>query len=107
MPQVPGRYTEVYINKGQLCLSKDNMERPVKALDKAGSRSAMPMGDFQSVVGLLQYACKVVTLGRAFTRRLHTFFSIEVQLIRLIQEAREDLTWWHTFVCRWSGVSLM
>ena len=76
------------------------MERLVQALVKAGSRRAMPMRDFQSVVGLLQYACKVVNLGRAFTRRFHTLFSIKAQWICLIQEAREDLTWWHTFVCR-------
>ena len=37
---------------------------------------------FQSVVGLLQHACKVVVLGRVFMRRLHTLLSVQAQCIR-------------------------
>lgn len=54
----------------------------------AGSKRAMHMREFQSLVGLLQHACKVVTLGRAFLRRLHTLLSVQAQWVRLNQEAR-------------------
>lgn len=63
-----------------------------------------------SLIGELAHACKVVTPGRIFLRRMidlaHSRKSLE-HWIRLDQEFQSDLHWWHLFLGQWNGVSLL
>jgi hypothetical protein len=62
-----------------------------------------------SLLGHLQFACRVVTAGRAFTARLLQAASSVRELchfVTLTQEARRDLHMWHILLSNWNGVSL-
>ena len=63
-----------------------------------------------SLVGLLQYAAKVVRYGRSFVSRMYATAAKVQELeyfTRLNTEFRSDLSWWHTFLAEWNGVSLL
>ena len=72
---------------------------------KAATKRAM-----LSLIGELAHASKVVVPGRTFLRRMLDTAHSRPHLdhwIRLDKEFRSDLTWWHTFLDRWNGVSLL
>ena len=63
-----------------------------------------------SLVGLLQHATKVVRCGRTFVGRMYQTAAKVKQLsffTRLTKEFRSDLYWWHFFLSRWNGLSLL
>lgn len=63
-----------------------------------------------SLVGLLQHAAKVVRPGRSFVSRMYSTAARVPELdyyTRLNREFRSDLYWWHTFLQKWNGVSLL
>jgi hypothetical protein len=61
-------------------------------------------------LGLFIFACKVVALGRAFSRRL-TNATCKVtkphHRIRVSQEIREDLRVWLSFLSDYNGITVM
>ena len=66
--------------------------------------------DLQSLVGKLQHACKVVRPGRTFLRRMFKLLKgtrRHQQFIRLNAAFRSDLTWWHSFLEHWNGMSML
>jgi hypothetical protein len=70
--------------------------------------------ELQSLVGQLEFACKVVRSGRSFLRRLidaSTSASVShphTQIpIPLTSPLRLDLIWWHRFVHEWNGSTLL
>ena len=98
----------------QLRLPADKLSRLQAALKEALGRKALTKHNFQSLVGLLQHAAKVVKPGRAFMRRLHSLLSYSGgmnhtsnQFIRLNMHARADILWWHVFASQWNGVSML
>ena len=63
-----------------------------------------------SLVGLLQHAAKVVRCGRSFVSRMYAKAAKIQELeyfTRLNNEFRSDLSWWHTFLAEWNGISLL
>ena len=63
--------------------------------------------ELESLIGHLHHAAKVVWPGRAFIRRmidLLNCFRRQDHPIRLSQEFRLDLAWWHQFLSHWHGV---
>ena len=63
-----------------------------------------------SLVGLLQHAAKVVRCGRSFVSRMYATVAKVQELqyfTRLNSEFRSDLSWWHTFLAEWNGISLL
>ena len=79
-------------------------------LQLALSRRSMSKHDLQSLTGLLQHATKVIQPGRPFLRRLHALQSVGSHphhLVCLNIAARADITWWHTFVDNWNGLSIL
>jgi hypothetical protein len=64
----------------------------------------------QSLIGLLNFACQVIALGRAFCRRL-----IDATCgvrkahhkIRISKSIKEDLIMWQTFLSNYNGVTVM
>ena len=63
-----------------------------------------------SLVGLLQHAAKVVRCGRSFVSRMYSTAAKVQELeyfTRLNIDFRSDLSWWHTFLVEWNGISLL
>lgn len=75
-------------------------------------RKACTKHQLESLIGHLNYACKVVRPGRTFLGRLinllkETKAKRPRDFIRLNQEARSDLQWWGTFLPLWNGISML
>ena len=95
----------------QLRLPGDKLEKLKRQLKWANSvRRSIPKGELESLVGLLQFATKVVRPGRLFLRRLYALKNVGSQpdhLIRLNLPAKADILWWYIFVDSWNGISLL
>ena len=66
--------------------------------------------ELQSLIGKLQHACKVVRPGRTFLSRMFVLLKglpKKQQLIRLNVAFGSDLLWWHLFLVRWNGISML
>ena len=66
--------------------------------------------DLLSLMGLLNHAATVVHSGRTFLRSQIDCSTTVAHLdhhVTLRAQAREDIAWWHTFVGRWNGLSLL
>ena len=66
--------------------------------------------ELESLVGVLQFACKVVRPGRSFLRRMIALLPTvksNYHYIKLNKEFRSDLEWWRVFAAEWNGVSLI
>ena len=64
----------------------------------------------QSVIGLLNFVCRVISPGRAFLRRLINLtigISRPGHHIRLNAKARADLAAWHCFISSFNGVTMI
>ena len=92
-----------------LRLPTDKLTRLRLLLDQWGERRACRRKELESLVGLLNHACKVVRAGRSFLRRIDLLHDPprNRQTIRLNTGFRADLAWWQTFVTRWNGVSFL
>ena len=74
-----------------------------------GSKSCTKR-ELLSLVGQLSHACKVVKPGRVFLSQMIRLSTVTKRLhhhIRLNHSFRCDLEWWHLFLERWNGVSLL
>ena len=63
-----------------------------------------------SLTGKLSFAAKVVKPGRLFLRRLSDLSSSVSSIhhhIHINSEARRDISWWHSFVSTWNGISVI
>ena len=73
------------------------------------NRKKVTLKELQSLIGLLNFACLVVTPGRAFLRRLIDL-TCNIQkphhLIRMNSEARSDLKAWQEFITNFNGKSI-
>ena len=104
---------EVDTMVGELRLPTDKLQRLQATLQKWGDRKACGRRQLESLVGLLNHACKVVRSGRSFLRRmldlLHTVPGHRryPHPIRLNQDFRSDLAWWQAFATQWNGVSFL
>jgi len=94
----------------QLRLPRDKPEKLKRQLKWASFRRSIPKEELESLVGLLQFATKVVRPGRPFLRRLYALKDVGSQpdhLVRLSHPAEADILWWHIFVDNWNGISLL
>ena len=70
------------------------------------TRTKVTLRDLQSLIGLLNFACSVITPGRAFLRRLINLtigVKRPLHLIRLTQEVKKDLRTWYQFLMGFNG----
>ena len=95
---------------GELRLPDDKLQRLQAQLLQWGDKAACTRKDLESLIGLLNHACKVVRSGRSFLRRmldlLHAIPASQ-PFIRLNNSFRADLAWWRTFLSQWNGVSFL
>ena len=99
----------------ELRLPADKLQRLSTVLASWADRKTCLRKELESLVGLLNHACKVVRPGRTFLRRMidlltatgNAGISRPNHHIRLSREFRADLAWWRLFVSRWNGVGLI
>jgi len=95
--------------KGEARLPRDKIEKCKAAINDVFRRKKVPLVQLQSLIGLLNFACKVITPGRVFLRRLINL-TIGVtkphHFIRLNQGTKQDLMIWQTFFDNFNGTSV-
>ena len=95
---------------GQLRLPADKLNRLNTLLSEWGDKKACTRKELESLIGLLNHACKVVRSGRSFLRRMIDLLHAVPQhqrTIRLNTGFRSDLVWWRTFLGEWNGISFL
>ncbi len=96
---------------GQLRLPTEKLTRLTAVISQWRDRRFCPKNHLQSLVGLLNHACKVVRPGRSFLRRMIDLLTTirpsapKTALIRLNEAFRADLAWWAEFLPQWNGIS--
>ena len=94
----------------QLRLPGDKLQKCRAAVRNMTGRRSTTLKNLQSLIGLLNFACKVVVPGRAFLRRLINL-TIGVTKphhhISLNHAARADLAAWDVFLSHFNGKALM
>ena len=99
--------------KGELRLPTDKLQRLQSLLQAWGDKKACSRTELESLIGLLNHACKVVRSGRSFLRRMIDLLHSSSHrpgkntLIRLNTGLRADLAWWNEFVGAWNGISYL
>ena len=90
-------------------LPNDKLDRLRELLATMAKRKKASLKELQSLIGLLNFACCVITPGRAFLRRIidltcNTFRPHH--LIRINAEARSDIKAWQDFILDFNGKSI-
>ena len=104
---------EIDTMAGQLRLPITKLHRLQSLLRSWGEKKSCYRKELESLIGLLNHACKVVRSGRSFLRRmidlLHAVHHPPNSKIpiRLNAGFRSDLAWWSVFVSSWNGVSFL
>ena len=82
------------------------VEKCLLAIRSLLGRKKVTLKELQSLIGLLNFACLVVTPGRVFLRRLINL-TIDIKqshhFIRLTTEVKGDLRIWNTFMSSFNG----
>ena len=91
-------------------LPRDKLDDALNLVTRFASRKKVTLRELQSLIGTLNFACKVIVPGRPFLRRLIDL-TIGINWpnfhIRLNNEARLDLAAWLIFLQRFNGVSVL
>lgn len=104
---------EVDTLAGELRLPAEKLQRLQALLQEWGDRRSCIRKDLESLIGLLNHACKVVRSGRSFLRRMIDLLHAvhhppnSTTPIRLNVGFRSDLAWWQEFLPSWNGVAFL
>ena len=93
-----------------LRLPSDKLNKLRSELSHCILHCSITKRELQSLVGLLQFATKVIHPGRPFLRCLYAMQDIGSHPdhhIRLNTAARADILWWHMFASEWNSVSML
>ena len=100
---------EVDTLKMETRLPQDKVKAAKESIEKMYRRKKVKLKELQSLIGTLNFACRVVVSGRTFLRRLIDLTK-GVQnphhYIRLNNEARKDLSAWKVFLDKFNGCFL-
>ena len=91
-------------------LPQDKIERAKLLLHQFKSRRKVTLKEIQSLIGTLNFACRVIRPGRAFLRRLINLTCKSTQShhhIKLNADARADINAWLIFLSSFNGVSVL
>ena len=89
-------------------LPQDKLIRINQLLNSFKNRRSARLVELQSLIGTLQFACKVVVPGRTFLQRainLTRGVPSRFHHIRLNKEFLKDLAMWKIFLSKWNGRS--
>ncbi|KAM9326262.1 uncharacterized protein PAF06_002450 [Gastrophryne carolinensis] len=99
---------EIDTVRGVCRLPRDKIEDLVGGLEGALGVKKVTLVQLQSVLGKLNFACRVLPMGRVFTRRL-SLATAGVQephhFIRLTAAMKEDIRMWVTFLESFDGLA--
>lgn len=83
-------------------LPVDKVDKALNQLDRILHSKSVTILDMQKVTGLLNFFCRAVVPGRAFTRRLYAAYSglglKQHHHVKVSPEMRLDLAMWQTFL---------
>ncbi len=104
---------EIDTMAGQLRLPLDKLQRLKALLSSWQHKKYCFRKELESLVGLLNHACKVIRPGRSFLRRMIDLLHradegmapCPQHHIRLNEGFRSDLYWWMSFCTGWNGTS--
>ena len=89
-------------------LPQDKLIRINQVLNSFKNRWSARLVELQSLIGTLQFACKVVVPGRTFLQRaINLTWGVPSRFhhIRLNKEFFKDLAMWKIFLSKWNGRS--
>ena len=101
---------EIDTDEGVMRLPAEKLARIQSQVRSWSQRRVCRRRQLESLIGLLQHACRVVRPGRSFLRRMISLLSHSYRPyhhIRLTKQFRADLCWWHTFLPAWNGVFVL
>ena len=90
-------------------LPPDKLNRLSIELDAWHIKKSATLQELQSLMGTLNFACKVIPPGRAFLQRIINLTRVVPKPhhhIRLTNGFREDVKMWQNFLKDWNGTSL-
>ena len=90
-------------NRMEARLPEDKLARIKQLLDSFANRHSARLVDLQSIIGTLQFTCKVVVPGRTFLQRIINLTredSNRFHHIRLNKEFSRDITMWKAFLTK-------
>ncbi|XP_053575778.1 uncharacterized protein LOC128665045 [Bombina bombina] len=94
--------------QARLCrLPPDKVQGMLEAVRAAVSNAVISLKQLQSLLGLLNFACRVIPMGRVFNRRLERQLSGRSNpksKITLGSELLADLVVWEQFLTRFNGI---
>ncbi len=94
----------------QARLPQDKIDKSISMLAAMAKKQKVKLRDLQSLIGTLNFACKVIIPGRAFLHRLMDLtigVSNPTHHVRLGSEARKDIQAWLQFMQNFNGKSLL
>ena len=97
---------EVDTSNMTLRLPQDKLREARLKVSAMAKRKKATLNELQSLLGTLNFACRVVVPGRAFLRRLFDLtkgLQKKHHKIRLTREARADLRAWSSFLDNFNG----
>ena len=100
---------ELDSNTMEARLPKDKVEKVRQELNTWLNRKSATLQELQSLIGLLNFACKVVPPGRPFLQRMILLTRGVKQShhhIKLNAGFREDVKMWQKFIDNWNGKNL-
>ena len=100
---------EIDTNAMQLRLPQDKLSKALSLVNRMAKCRKVTLRDLLSLIGLLSFACRVVTAGRSFLRRLLNLTVGVTRLhhyVTLNSEARADLYAWQLFLHPFNGKSV-
>ena len=95
--------------KMEVRLPSDKLDRLFGDLNSWHTKKSATLQELQSLIGTLNFACKVIPPGRAFLQRIINLtrgVSKPHHHIRLTNGFREDVKMWQIFLKDWNGTSL-
>ena len=101
---------EIDSERLEMRLPTDKLERLKETIRSWRGCKACSKRELLSLIGQLSHACKVVKPGKIFLSQLIKLSTVPKQLhhhVRLNHSFRCDLEWWHAFLTKWNGVSLL
>ena len=94
----------------ELRLPPEKLHRLLDAVSHWKARKSITKSELQSLLGVLQHACRVIIPGKTFLRRAISLLSVassKFHHIRLSAEFKSDMMWWKTFAPHWNGAALI
>lgn len=99
----------IYSERMEWRLPEDNRGQLKAVLRGALGKRKLVLYELQSLFGRLNFACRIIPMGRVFCRRLSMATAgvcSQLYYVRLSGDLRADLQVWDGFLVRYNGQSL-